>query len=135
MAEKSSWDQAYIQQKLGLVWRNRIKLSKLSKTTFTYRSSSLLFYGLNPFINLTFACNCVSMSSFSSLNPLTYLTFLSCVLVLLLVLHIPGIFVLCPRPPPCPPHTWHFCPVSSSSSLSSSALLAFVPTRMATRLK
>jgi hypothetical protein len=25
MAEKSSWDQASIRQKLGLVWRNRKK--------------------------------------------------------------------------------------------------------------
>jgi hypothetical protein len=40
MAEKSSWDHANIRQKLGLVWRNRKKLAKLSKTTFTYRSSS-----------------------------------------------------------------------------------------------
>jgi hypothetical protein len=48
MAEKSSWDQANIQQKLGLVWRNRRKLAKLSKTTFTYRSSSYLFYEFSP---------------------------------------------------------------------------------------
>jgi hypothetical protein len=37
MAEKSSWDQANIWQKLGLVWRKR---KKLSKTIFTYCSSS-----------------------------------------------------------------------------------------------
>jgi hypothetical protein len=40
MAAKSRWDQANIRQKLGLVWRNRRKLAKLSKTTFTSRSSS-----------------------------------------------------------------------------------------------
>jgi hypothetical protein len=40
MAEKSSWNQANIRQKLGLVWRNRKKNSQISKTTFTYRSSS-----------------------------------------------------------------------------------------------
>jgi hypothetical protein len=33
MAEKSSWDQANIQQNLCLIWRNRRKLAKLSKTT------------------------------------------------------------------------------------------------------
>jgi hypothetical protein len=33
------WEQANIRQKLDLVWRNRRKLAKLSKTTFTYRSS------------------------------------------------------------------------------------------------
>jgi hypothetical protein len=27
MAEKSSWDQANIRQKLGLAWRNRKKIS------------------------------------------------------------------------------------------------------------
>ncbi len=37
MAEKSSWHQTNIRQKLGLVWRNRKKLAKLSKTTLTYR--------------------------------------------------------------------------------------------------
>ncbi len=31
-------------EKLGLVWRNRRKLAKLSMTTFSYRSSSYLFY-------------------------------------------------------------------------------------------
>ncbi len=34
MAEKCSWDQANIRQKLGLVWRNRKNRSQLSKTTF-----------------------------------------------------------------------------------------------------
>jgi hypothetical protein len=34
------WDQANRWQKLGLVWRNRKKLAKLSMPTFTYRSSS-----------------------------------------------------------------------------------------------
>ncbi len=29
MAEKSSWDQASILQKLGLVWRNRKKISQI----------------------------------------------------------------------------------------------------------
>jgi archaellum component FlaG (FlaF/FlaG flagellin family) len=40
MAEKSSWDQAIIRQKLGLVGEIERKLDKLSKTTFTYRSFS-----------------------------------------------------------------------------------------------
>jgi hypothetical protein len=31
MAEKSSWDQANIRQKLGLVWRNRKKISQIIK--------------------------------------------------------------------------------------------------------
>jgi hypothetical protein len=34
MAEKSSGDQANIQQKLGLVWRNRKKISQLIKDYF-----------------------------------------------------------------------------------------------------
>jgi len=34
MAEKSSWDQANIQQKLGLVWRNRKKISPIIKDYF-----------------------------------------------------------------------------------------------------
>jgi hypothetical protein len=40
MAEKSSWNQANIRQKLG--WFGEIEriLAKFSKTTFTYRSSS-----------------------------------------------------------------------------------------------
>jgi hypothetical protein len=39
--EKSpAGNQANIRQKIGLVWRNRRKLANLSKTTFTYRSSS-----------------------------------------------------------------------------------------------
>jgi hypothetical protein len=45
MAEKASWDQANRQQ--NFVWFREIerKLAKLSMPTFTYRSSSLLFYG------------------------------------------------------------------------------------------
>jgi hypothetical protein len=31
MAEKSSWDQANRRQKLGLVWRNRKKISQIIK--------------------------------------------------------------------------------------------------------
>jgi hypothetical protein len=34
MAEKSSWDQANIQQKLGLVWSNRKKISQIIKNYF-----------------------------------------------------------------------------------------------------
>jgi hypothetical protein len=40
MAEKSSWDQANRGENLGLVWRNKRTLAKLSKTNFTYLSSS-----------------------------------------------------------------------------------------------
>jgi hypothetical protein len=40
MAEKFSWDQANIRQKLGLVWRNRKKISQIIKDYFYYRSSS-----------------------------------------------------------------------------------------------
>ncbi len=49
MAEKSSWDQANIRQKLGLVWRNRRKLAKLSKTAFR-----LNYFMHNPFIGNLF---------------------------------------------------------------------------------
>jgi hypothetical protein len=34
MAEKSSWNQANIRQKLGLVWRNRKKISQITKDYF-----------------------------------------------------------------------------------------------------
>jgi len=34
MAEKSSWDQANIRKKLGLVWRNRKKISQIIKDYF-----------------------------------------------------------------------------------------------------
>ncbi len=34
LAEKSSWDQANIWQKLGLVWRNRKKISQIIKDSF-----------------------------------------------------------------------------------------------------
>ena len=34
MAEKSSWDQANIWQKLGLVWRNKKKISQIIKDYF-----------------------------------------------------------------------------------------------------
>jgi hypothetical protein len=36
MAEKSRWDQANIRQKLGLVWRNRKKISKIIKDYFYF---------------------------------------------------------------------------------------------------
>jgi hypothetical protein len=34
MAEKSSWDETNIRQKLGLVWRNRKKISQIIKDNF-----------------------------------------------------------------------------------------------------
>jgi hypothetical protein len=40
MAEKSSWDQANRQSKKVWFGEIEIKLAKLSKTTFTFRSSS-----------------------------------------------------------------------------------------------
>jgi hypothetical protein len=54
MAENSSWDQANRRQ--NMVWFGEIekKLSKLSKTTFTYRSTSYLFYGLNRHFTSSF---------------------------------------------------------------------------------
>jgi hypothetical protein len=49
MAEKSSWAPGK-QTAENLVWFGEIerKLAKLSKTTFTYRSSSYLFYATKP---------------------------------------------------------------------------------------
>jgi hypothetical protein len=43
VAEKSNWDHANREEKLGLVWRNRKKISQFSMTTFTYRSSYYFF--------------------------------------------------------------------------------------------
>jgi hypothetical protein len=39
---KQEWQKslAETRQKPGLLWRNKKKLAKLSKTAFTYRSSS-----------------------------------------------------------------------------------------------
>jgi hypothetical protein len=34
VAEKSSWDQANRQQKLGLIWRNRKKIGQIIKDYF-----------------------------------------------------------------------------------------------------
>jgi hypothetical protein len=34
MADQSSWEQANIRQKLGLVWRNRKKISQIIKDYF-----------------------------------------------------------------------------------------------------
>jgi hypothetical protein len=45
VAEKASWDPANRRQKLGLVWKTKRKLAKFLMNTFTYRSSSYLFYG------------------------------------------------------------------------------------------
>ncbi len=36
MAEKSSWGQANIRQKHGLVWRNRKKISQIIKDYFYF---------------------------------------------------------------------------------------------------
>jgi hypothetical protein len=46
MAEKSSWDQANIPQKLGLVWRNRKKISKIIKDYFYLPFFLLTILGL-----------------------------------------------------------------------------------------
>jgi hypothetical protein len=45
VAGKASWDPANRRQKLGLVWKTKRKLAKFLMNTFTYRSSSFLFYG------------------------------------------------------------------------------------------
>jgi hypothetical protein len=69
MAEKSSWDQANRRQK-NLVWFGEIerKLAKLSKTTFTYRSSSYLFYGFHPYFPSSFVPLGFIPSSFAPLG-------------------------------------------------------------------
>ena len=48
MAEKSSWDQANIRQKLGSVWRNRMKISQIIKDYFYL-----------PFFLLIILCPCL----------------------------------------------------------------------------
>jgi hypothetical protein len=46
IVEKSIWDQANIRQKLGLVWRNRKKISQIDKDYFYLPFFlSILFYG------------------------------------------------------------------------------------------
>jgi hypothetical protein len=46
MAEKSSCDQANIRQKLGLVWRNRKKISQIIKEYFYLPLFLLIIYEL-----------------------------------------------------------------------------------------
>ncbi len=43
MTEKYSWDQANIPQKLGLVWRNRKKISQIIKDYFYLPFFILIF--------------------------------------------------------------------------------------------
>jgi hypothetical protein len=51
MTEKSSWDQANIRQKLGLVWRNRKKISQIIKDYF-YLPFFLLIILWFEFLNM-----------------------------------------------------------------------------------
>jgi hypothetical protein len=48
MAEKSSWDQANIRQKLGLVWRNRKKISQIIKDYFFLPFFLLIILCITP---------------------------------------------------------------------------------------
>jgi hypothetical protein len=48
MAEKSSWDQANRRQRLGLVWRNRKKISQIIKDYFYLPFFLLLILCLQP---------------------------------------------------------------------------------------
>jgi hypothetical protein len=50
MEEKSSWDQANIQQKLGLVWRNRKKISQIIKDYFYFPFFLLIILCIHTFI-------------------------------------------------------------------------------------
>jgi len=54
MAEKPSWDQANRRQKLGLVWRNRKKISQIIKET-----TSLTVLPLNYFMLYSVQCTFV----------------------------------------------------------------------------
>ncbi len=48
MAEKSSWDQANIRQKLGLVWGNRKKISQIIKDNFYFPFFLLIILCVEP---------------------------------------------------------------------------------------
>jgi hypothetical protein len=48
MAEKSSWDQANKRQKLGLVWRNRKKISQIFKDYFYLSFFLLIIFMYQP---------------------------------------------------------------------------------------
>ncbi len=50
MAEKSSWDQANIRQKLGLIWRNRKKISQIIKEYFYLPFFLLIILWRSPFV-------------------------------------------------------------------------------------
>jgi hypothetical protein len=50
MAEKSSWDQAKIRQKLGLVWRNRKKIGQIIKDYFYLPFFLLIILCLTPLL-------------------------------------------------------------------------------------
>ncbi len=50
IAEKSSWDQANSRQKLGLVWRNRKKISQIIKDYFHLPFFLLIILCCKPFV-------------------------------------------------------------------------------------
>ncbi len=64
MAEKSTWDQANIRQKLGLVWRNGKKISQIIKD-YLY----LTFFLLIIFMRRVVERNRVARSSWYSRGP------------------------------------------------------------------
>jgi hypothetical protein len=49
IAEKSSWDQANIRQKLGVVWRKRKKISQIIKDYFYLPFFHLFILSIAPF--------------------------------------------------------------------------------------
>jgi hypothetical protein len=52
MAEKSSWAQTNIRQKLGLIWRNRKKISQIIKDYFNLPFFLLIILRLGSFLPL-----------------------------------------------------------------------------------
>jgi hypothetical protein len=65
MAEKSNWDQANIRQKLGLVWRNRKKISQIIKDYFYL-----------PFFLLIILWVRTTMACFTNLETIPFSVFL-----------------------------------------------------------
>jgi hypothetical protein len=63
MAEKSSWDQANILQKLGLVWRNRKTISQIIK-------EYPLNYFMKSLLQQTHATPWVGACAFYSAEPI-----------------------------------------------------------------
>jgi hypothetical protein len=70
MAEKSRWDQANSRQKPGLVWRNRKKISQITKDYFYLPFFLLIILWSTPYLGDVFdVCQWVARDVINELEP------------------------------------------------------------------